>query len=117
MKITDLLSLETMNLNLSANSKQEVIDEMVDLLDEAGRLNDKEEYKKQIWARENQSSTGLEEGIAIPHAKTSAVKTPSLAFGLSKNGVDFDAMDEEDSNIFFMIAASEEATDSHIETL
>jgi PTS system fructose-specific IIC component len=117
MRITDLLSLETMELDLAANSKEGVIDEMVDLLDKAGRLNDKAEYKKQIWARENQSSTGLEEGIAIPHAKTAAVKVPSLAFGLSKSGVDFDALDEEDSTIFFMIAASADATDSHIETL
>lgn len=117
MRILDLLSKETMLMNLSGTTKEGVIDELVDILDKAGKLNDKQEYKEAILKRESQSSTGLEEGIAIPHAKTSAVKIPALALGIHRDGVDYDSLDEEPSNLFFMIAASEGASDSHIETL
>jgi len=117
MKILDLLSKETMLMNLRGTTKEEVIDELVGVLDEAGKLTDREGYKAAILAREVQSSTGLEEGIAIPHAKTAAVRTPALAFGLHRSGVDYKSLDEEPANLFFMIAASEGATDSHIETL
>lgn len=115
--ITNLLTLECINLNLKGQTKQEIIDEMVEILYQGGKLNDKEEYKKAILAREAQSSTGLEEGIAIPHAKTSAVKIPSIAFGLSKNGVDYKSLDGEPSKLFFMIAAPANASDTHIEIL
>ena len=115
--ITNLLTLECINLNLKGQTKQEIIDEMVEILYQGGKLNDKEEYKKAILAREAQSSTGLEEGIAIPHAKTSAVKIPSIAFGLSKNGVDYESLDGEPSKLFFMIAAPANASDTHIEIL
>ena len=117
MKILDLLSRETMLMNLEGNTKEAVIDELVNVLDSAGKLNDREAYRAAILAREAQSSTGLEEGIAIPHAKTEAVHTPALAFGLHKTGVDYQSLDEEPSSLFFMIAASEGASDSHIETL
>ena len=115
--ITNLLTLECINLNLKGQTKQEIIDEMVEILYQGGKLNDKEEYKKAILAREAQSSAGLEEGIAIPHAKTSAVKIPSIAFGLSKNGVDYESLDGEPSKLFFMIAAPANASDTHIEIL
>lgn len=115
--ITNLLTLECINLNLKGQTKQEIIDEMVEILYQGGKLNNKEEYKKAILAREAQSSTGLEEGIAIPHAKTSAVKIPSIAFGLSKNGVDYESLDGEPSKLFFMIAAPANASDTHIEIL
>ncbi len=117
MKICDLLSLETINLDLKAKKKEEAIDELVNVLDKAGKLANREEFKKAIIARENISSTALEEGIAIPHAKTSAVKEAALAFGLSKEGIDYESLDEEPSTIFFMIAAPEKSTDAHIETL
>lgn len=115
--ITNLLTRECINLNLKGQTKQEIIDEMVEILYQGGKLNDKEEYKKAILAREAQSSTGLEEGIAIPHAKTSAVKIPSIAFGLSKNGVDYESLDGEPSKLFFMIAAPANASNTHIEVL
>ncbi len=115
--ITNLLTLECINLNLKGQTKQDIIDEMVEILYQGGKLNDKEEYKKAILAREAQSSTGLEEGIAIPHAKTSAVKIPSIAFGLSKNGVDYESLDGEPSKLFFMIAAPANASNTHIEIL
>ncbi|MBZ4683702.1 MAG: fructose system or component [Fusobacteriaceae bacterium] len=117
MKITDLISVETICLDLKSKTKSEVIDELVDILDKAGKLNDKEAYKKEILKRETVSSTGLEEGIAIPHGKTKAVKIPAIAFGYSKEGIDYESLDDEPSKLFFMIAASEDATDSHIETL
>lgn len=117
IKITSLLKSDIINLDLKAASKSEVIDKMVDMLDAKGRLKDKKLYKEAILNREKQSSTGLEEGLAIPHAKTKAVRIPSIAFARVKEGVDYGSMDDEKSYLFFMIAAPENATDSHIETL
>lgn len=117
MKNSNLFSENCINLNLKGSTKSEIIDELVEMLNAAGKLNDKEEYKKQILKRESQSSTGLEEGIAIPHAKTAAVKIPSIAFGLSKNGIDYESLDGEPSKLFFMIAAPANASDTHIEIL
>ncbi|MGL4999044.1 MAG: PTS fructose transporter subunit IIABC [Cetobacterium sp.] len=112
-----MLVKDCMNLNLKANTKAEVIDELVEVLFKAGKLNDKEEFKNAILKREEQSSTGLEEGIAIPHGKSASVKIPTVAFGLSKKGIDYNSLDGEPSTLFFMIAAPANATDSHIETL
>lgn len=112
-----MLVKDCIKLNLTAKNKIEVIDELVDVLYDAGRLNDKDEFRKTILKREEQSSTGLEEGIAIPHGKSSSVKLPTVAFGLSKEGIDYGSLDGEPSKLFFMIAAPADATDSHIETL
>ncbi|MBS2970040.1 fructose-specific PTS transporter subunit EIIC [Metabacillus sp. KIGAM252] len=117
MRITDLLTRETILLNLSAGSKEEAIDELVNKLDHAGKLNDRELYKEAILAREAQSTTGIGEGIAIPHAKTSAVKSPAIAFGRSKTGIDYESLDGQPSHLFFMIAAGEGANNTHLETL
>lgn len=117
MKITELLKKDTIILDLKATSKAEVIDELVNKLDSAGRLNNKEDYKKAILKRESEFSTGIGDGIAIPHAKTAAVKTPALAFGRSVDGIDYDSLDGNPANIFFMIAASEGANSTHLETL
>ncbi|WP_215141298.1 PTS fructose transporter subunit IIABC [Exiguobacterium qingdaonense] len=116
MKITDLLQRDTIQLNLSASSKREVIEELVDVLDRAGKLSDRNGYRDAILKRESESTTGLGEGIAIPHAKTSAVKTPAIAFGRSE-GVDYEALDGQPSRLFFMIAAGEHANNEHLETL
>ncbi|MFD1780459.1 fructose-specific PTS transporter subunit EIIC [Fredinandcohnia salidurans] len=117
MRITDLLKKDTVIIDLVSSSKLEVIDELVSKLDEAGRLQDKEQYKQAILTRESQSTTGIGEGIAIPHAKTAAVKTPAIAFGRSIKGVDYDSLDGQPSHLFFMIAASEGANNAHLETL
>lgn len=117
MKITELLTKETIIVDLKSNTKADVIDELANKLDRAGRLRDKEEFKNAIWKRENEFSTGIGEGIAIPHAKTSAVRTPALAFGRSKSGIDYDSLDGNSSHIFFMIAASEGAHNEHLDTL
>lgn len=115
--LKEMLSKELINLNLSATTKEEAINELVDLLFYAGKISDKETFKKGILDREAHSSTGLEEGIAIPHAKNSAVISPAIAFGRIKNGIDYKSLDGEPTTLIFMIAAPENATDSHIETL
>ncbi|QHE51568.1 PTS fructose transporter subunit IIABC [Pontibacillus sp. HMF3514] len=117
MKITDLLKKDTIALDLDARSKSDVIDGLVNKLDQAGRLNNASEFKKAIEEREEQSSTGIGEGIAIPHAKTSAVNEPAIAFGRTPSGVDYNSLDGQPANLFFMIAASEGANQTHLDTL
>lgn len=117
MKITDLLKKDTIILSLQSTEKANVIDELVSKLDEAGRLSSREGFKEAILAREAQSTTGIGEGIAIPHAKTSAVDTPAIAFGVSKQGVDYESLDGQNAHLFFMIAATEGANNAHLETL
>ena len=115
--LKDVITLDCINIDLKGQTKSEIIDEMVDILYNNGKLNDREEYKKEILKREVQSSTGMEEGIAIPHGKTKAVKIPTVAIGISKKGVDYESLDGEPSHLFFMIAAPENSNDSHIELL
>ncbi|MBV4437269.1 PTS fructose transporter subunit IIABC [Clostridium tyrobutyricum] len=117
MKITELLQRNTIKLNLESNTKSDVIEELVDILNSAGKLNDKEGYKKEILKREAEFSTGIGEGIAIPHAKTAAVKIPALAFGLKKDGLDYESLDGTKAQLFFMIAAPEGANNEHLDTL
>ena len=117
MKISDLLVKERINLDVQSTDKLNVIREIAKLHDNTGVLEDYEGYVAALNAREEQSSTALEEGIAIPHAKTEFVKQPALAMGRSKNGIDYDSMDGEPSTLFFMIAAPAGANNAHIETL
>ncbi|MGE7878621.1 PTS fructose transporter subunit IIABC [Peribacillus muralis] len=117
MKITDLLKLDTIIIDLKSVSKQAVIDELSGKLADADRLNDVGAFKAAILKREEQSTTGIGEGIAIPHAKTSAVKVPAICFGKSVNGVDYESLDGMPAHLFFMIAASDGANADHLETL
>lgn len=117
MKIIDLIKKDTIILELKSSCKNEIINELVEKLDGADKLKDKDEYKKAILKREEESSTGIGEGIAIPHAKTQSVKTPAIAFGRSLKGIDYDSIDCEPAYLFFMIAASKNADDQHLETL
>jgi fructose PTS system EIIBC or EIIC component len=117
MKIIEILTKQTIQINLVGSSKLEVIDQLVDVLDRAGKLTDANEYKAGILKREEQSTTGIGEGIAIPHAKTKAVKTAAIAFGKSVNGVDYDSLDGQPAHLFFMIAAPEGANNTHLEAL
>ena len=117
MKITELLIKERMNLDLQSVTKDEVINELVEMFLSTGIIDDLEGFIGEIKNREALSSTALEEGIAIPHAKTKYVKKPALAFGRSKKGIDYESLDGEPSTIFFMIAAPEDANNAHIETL
>ena len=113
----DLYKENTVCMNLKSKTKQDVINEMVELLDKNGILNNKNEFKKEILEREELSSTGFGNGIAIPHAKTSAVKIPRVAVGISKDGFDFDSVDGNKANLIFMIAAGDDDNDLHIKTL
>ncbi|WP_157143836.1 fructose-specific PTS transporter subunit EIIC [Brachyspira pilosicoli] len=115
--LKDVITLDCINIDLKGQTKSEIIDEMVDILYNNGKLNDREEYKKEILKRESQSSTGMEEGIAIPHGKTDAVKIPTVAIGISKKGVDYESLDGKPSHLFFMIAAPANSNNSHIELL
>ena len=117
MRITDLLTTDTIAMDLKADTKTGVIDELIAQLDKAGKLTDRDAFKENILTREAQSTTGIGEGIAIPHAKSAAVKSPAIAFGRSLEGIDFESMDGQPANLFFMIAASEGANDAHLEAL
>ena len=117
MRITDLLDKKSVTLNLVASTKMEAIDKLVDLLENSGNLNNKEEYKKAIIAREEMSTTGIGEGVAIPHAKTKAVNKACLAAGVSKHGIDYESFDGSLSHLFFMIAAPDGANNTHLEVL
>ena len=117
MEIKDLLKKDLMIMDLKASTKMEAINEMVAKLKEKNIISDEAVFKDLILKREERSSTGLGEGIAMPHAKTSVVNTPSVLFARSNKGIDYDALDDEPVYIFFMIAASEGAHDLHIETL
>lgn len=117
MRITDLLKIDTVLINLKSENKASVIDELANVLYETNRLHDKNQFIEAILGRESQSTTGIGEGIAIPHAKTSAVKTPAIAFGRSNAGIDYDSLDGQPAHLFFMIAASEGANNAHLETL
>ncbi|MCC0649653.1 PTS fructose transporter subunit IIABC [Clostridioides sp. ZZV15-6598] len=117
MKIIDLLDEKSIKLNLKSKNKPEVIEELVDLVANSGNLNDKENYKKAILAREEMSTTGIGEGVAIPHAKTTAVTKACIAAAVSKEGIDYESFDGSLSNLFFMIAAPDGANNTHLEVL
>lgn len=116
MRITDLLNKECILLGGAPKSKSEAIDMLVELQVKGGNIADKDEYKKGILAREEKGSTAVGEGIAIPHAKSEAVKAPSLAAMTVPEGVDYEALDDEPSNLLFMIAAPNDG-DVHLEVL
>ncbi|MBY7026406.1 PTS fructose transporter subunit IIC [Clostridium botulinum] len=117
MRIVDLLKKQGIELNFNPSSKDECIEKLVNLMDKTGNLNNKEEYKKAIIAREAQSTTGIGEGIAIPHGKTNAVKKASLAAAVCKKGVDYDSLDGAPANLFFMIAVPDNSDNLHLEVL
>ncbi len=117
MRIVDLLNMQGIELDLKVSNKSEAIDKIVDLMDKTGNLNDKEEYKKAILAREELSTTGIGDGIAIPHGKTKAVKKAGLAAAVCKDGVDYDALDGAPVYLFFMIAVPDNSDNLHLEVL
>ncbi|MCE5033799.1 fructose-specific PTS transporter subunit EIIC [Staphylococcus cohnii] len=117
MRITELLTQETIAMDLSSTDKNGVIDELVNQLDKAKKLNDVSIFKEAIYNREAQSTTGIGEGIAIPHAKVAAVDTPAIAFGKSKAGVDYQSLDMQPAHLFFMIAAPEGGAQTHLDAL
>ena len=117
MRIIDLLSSQSIDLNFQVNSKAEAIDKLVDLMNSTGNISDREAYKAAILAREELSTTGIGEGIAIPHAKVGAVTKATLVAAVSKDGVDYEALDGAPSHLFFMIAAPDGANNTHLDVL
>ncbi|WP_145146799.1 PTS fructose transporter subunit IIABC [Paenibacillus xylanexedens] len=117
MRITDLMIQETMIMDLQATTKAEAIDELIASLNRSGRINDPVLFKEMIYKREAESSTGIGGGIAMPHAKTTAVNEPTVVFAKSRKGLDFEALDDQPAHVFFMIAAPEGAGNTHLRTL
>ena len=117
MEIKDLMIKDAMIMDLQATDKKGAIDEMVQKMYDAGRISDIETYKQGILAREAQTSTGLGDGIAMPHAKNAAVKEATVLFAKSNKGVDYEALDGQPTFLFFMIAAPEGANDTHLQAL
>lgn len=117
MKITEMLALDTMIVPLKSNTKPDVMKELALALDQCGKLHDFDAYLEALNAREALGSTGVGFGIAIPHAKSSAVKTPALAYGIHPEGIDYEALDGTPSQMFFMIAAPEGEENLHLQTL
>ncbi len=117
MKIVDLIKQEGMDLTFESDTKSEAINKLVTLMENTGNLVDKEGYKEAILAREAQSTTGIGEGIAIPHAKSKCVKHPGLAIARSQNGIDYDSLDGQPAKLFFMIAAPEGGENVHLDVL
>lgn len=117
MKITELLTKDTILLSINGRDKRGAIDQLAETLDKAGKLNDISAFKEAILKREEQSTTGIGDGIAIPHAKTAAVTNAAIAFGKSAEGVDYESLDGQPSHLFFMIAAPEGANNTHLEAL
>ena len=117
MRITDLLDARSILLNSSPKSKNEALDQIVDLMVKSEKINDKEAYRKQVYAREEESTTGIGEGIAIPHGKCDAVTKPGLAAMVVKDGVDFDSLDGEPVTLMFLIAAPNTEDNIHLDVL
>ena len=117
MNITDLLTITSIDLDAKVSSKEEAIDHLVDLMMTTGKINNRELYRKDIFSRESQGSTGVGEEIAIPHAQSEAVDDFALAAMVVKDGVDFDALDNQKAKLFFMIAASNDGGNDHLKAL
>lgn len=117
MKIIDLLDDKSIRLNAEVHSKKEALDTLVNLMDASGKLNDIETYRKGVYAREEEGSTGIGEGIAIPHCKSAAVNQAGLAAMVAPKGVEFDSLDGEPANLFFLIAAPDTADNVHLDVL
>ncbi|MCF7506539.1 fructose-specific PTS transporter subunit EIIC [Vibrio sp. L3-7] len=117
MDITNIIEPEIICLELQADSKQAVFEELVELLDRAGKLSSKSDFLDDIWKREAIGNTGFDDGIAIPHAKSKAVAKPAVAVGISRSGIDYGADGGELSDVFFMLASPDNNDDHHIEVL
>lgn len=117
MKIRDLLAVESIDLNGKVTGKNEALDAMVALMAKSGKINDVGKYRKGVYAREEEGTTGIGEGIAIPHCKSDAVSRPGLAAMVIKDGVDFDALDGEKVSLIFLIAAPNTEDNVHLDVL
>ncbi len=117
MKITDLLAKESIDLNGRVQNKKEALDAVIALMAESGNISDVEEYRKTVYAREEEGTTGVGDGIAIPHGKCQAVRKPGLAAMVVKEGVDYEALDDEPVDLIFLIAAPNTKDNVHLDVL
>jgi PTS system fructose-specific IIA component/PTS system nitrogen regulatory IIA component len=117
MAVKDMFSEDRVKFDLKASTKGEVLDELISVLVDTGKVTDKETFKKAVLKREEEFSTGIGMGIAIPHGKSNAVKEASIVFGLSKAGIDYESMDDKPAHLFFLIAVPEESSDVHLRAL
>ena len=117
MRITDLLDSKSICLEGTPGSKNEALDQMVDLMARSGKINDLEAYRRQVYLREEESTTGIGDGIAIPHGKCDAVTRPGLAAMVVREGVEFDALDGEPVNLIFLIAAPNTEDNVHLDVI
>ena len=117
MRITDLLDKRSISLTGAPSNKKEALDQMVALMAKSGNINDTEAYKKTVYAREEESTTGIGKGLAIPHGKCDAVNAPGLAAMVIKDGVDFDSLDDAPASLIFLIAAPNTEDNVHLDVL
>ena len=117
MRITDILDKNSISLNAAPADKKETLDLAVELMAKSGKLSDVEKYREQVYAREEESTTGIGEGIAIPHGKCDAVKAPGLAAMVIKNGVEYESLDGEPVTLLFLIAAPNTKDNVHLDVL
>jgi PTS system nitrogen regulatory IIA component len=117
MKITDILDADSVIEQLTARDKKGVLDELVSVLVEHGKLADQEKSVQILLERERLGSTGIGDGIAIPHGKLKAINSVICSFGRSKEGVDFQSIDEKPSYLFFLLFAPEESAGEHLKAL
>lgn len=117
MRITELLDKRSIMLNGAPKNKKEALDQMIALMIKSGKINDEEAYRAQVYAREEEGTTGIGEGIAIPHGRCDAVDRPGLAAMVVKEGVDFEALDDEPVTLIFLIAAPNTKDNVHLDVL
>lgn len=117
MRITDLLDEKSIDLNAKPKDKKDALNQAIDLMVKSGKIQDREAYARLVFAREEESTTGVGEGIAIPHGKGAAVSRPGLAAMVIRDGVDFDSLDEEPVNLLFLIAAPDTKDNVHLDVL
>ena len=117
MKLSELLPGNLITAGLTGKSKFQLIEELLDLLHEGGKILDRELALKDVLAREGYLSTGLENGLAIPHAKTDGVNELVMSFGLKKDGVDFESLDNKPANLIFLVLSPRDTSGPHIRAL
>ena len=117
MRITELLDKRSIRIDGAPKSKNEALDQMVELMAKSGKINDEEAYRSQVYAREEESTTGIGEGIAIPHGKTDAVSKPGLSAMVINDGVEFDSLDGQPAKLLFLIAAPNTKDNVHLDVL
>lgn len=117
MPLIDLIDEDVIKVSLVSRHKYDVIRELIEVLEAAGKLKDSDKAASAVFAREELGSTGLEGGIAVPHAKTDTVESLTIAIGITPEGIDFDSLDGQKSNLFFLMLAPPDQTGPHIEAL